>query len=96
MTEGKYGRSGGVPLTDELLAALVEEAEHGYEPERLARRPSQGRPPLGSKAATVFQVRLPPALHAALDHAAQVEETTPSDIVRKALRLYLIGETFAR
>ena len=83
--------SGGVKLTREQLDALVEEAEDGYDPDRLHSRSRRGRPPLGDQAATVFQVRLPPALRTALEHAADAEQTTPSDIVRRALRDYLVN-----
>ena len=91
MGETARDTSGGVKLTGEQLDALVEEAERGYDPERLRMRSRRGRPPLGSEAAAVFQVRLPPALRAALEQAADAERTTPSDIVRRALRDYLAG-----
>ena len=89
MTESRSGTSGGVDLTKEQLDALVEEADRGYDIDRLRTRSPRGRPPLGSQAATVFQVRLPPALREALEQAADTEQTTPSDIVRRALRDYL-------
>lgn len=85
------GTSGGVKLTSEQLDALTEEAERGYAPDRLRARSRRGRPPLGDEAATVFQVRLPPALRAALEQAADAEQTTPSDILRRALRDYLVN-----
>ena len=90
MAELNRGTSGGVKLTREQLDALVEEAERGYDPDRLRTQSRPGRPPLGDEAATVFQVRLPPALRTALEQAADAEQTTPSDIVRKALRDYLV------
>lgn len=85
------GTSGGVKLTREQLDALIEEAERGYVPDRLHARSRRGRPPLGDEAATVFQVRLPPALRAALEQAADADQTTPSDILRRALRYYLVN-----
>jgi hypothetical protein len=90
MGEQDRGTSGGVKLTSEQLDALVEEAERGYDADRLRARSRRGRPPLGSEAARVFQVRLPPALRTALEQAADAEQTTPSDIVRRALRDYLV------
>jgi predicted transcriptional regulator len=44
---------------------------------------------MGEKAAKVFQVRLEPDLRELLESEADAEETTPSDIVRRALRAYL-------
>ena len=35
---GVLGTSGGVPLTEELLDTLADEAEHGYAVERMRRR----------------------------------------------------------
>lgn len=91
VAESNRGTSGGVKLTREELDALLEEAERGYDLDRLRTRSRRGRPPLGDQAATVFQVRLPPALRAALEHAANAEGTTPSDVVRRALRDYLVN-----
>lgn len=47
--------SGGVELTDELLDRLAEEAEQGYEVDKLRPRTRRGRPPLGAQAATPAQ-----------------------------------------
>jgi hypothetical protein len=33
-----YGTSGGVPLTDEKIQELADEAERGYDPDQLAKR----------------------------------------------------------
>jgi hypothetical protein len=81
--------SGGVELTDEQLDAIVEEAERGYGAEQLRPRARPGRPSLGAEAATVFHVRLPGALREGLLRAADAEQTTPSDVVRRALAEYL-------
>ena len=91
MGEQDRGTSGGVKLTSDQLEALVEEAERGCDADRLRARSRRGRPPLGKEAATVFQVRLPPALRTALEQAADAEQTTPSDIVRRALHHYLVN-----
>lgn len=89
MADHKPDTSGGVELTDEVLDELADEAERGYDPEELRTRPGRGRPPLGTAAATVFHVRLPPALRDALDRAATDDQVTPSEVVRRALRSYL-------
>lgn len=83
------GTSGGVDLDDKLLRDLADEAEHGYEPKQLRPRPRRGRPPMGRTAATVFQVRLEPGLRDSLERFADDAATTPSEVVRAALRQYL-------
>lgn len=83
--------SGGVELDDELVQQLADEAERGYDTDRLRPRAPRGRPPIGDRAATVFHVRLQPSLRRALEHAADADETTPSDVVRQALACFLPG-----
>ena len=85
-TEKKFPTSGGVPLTEELLDELVAEAERGYDPTTM--RPV-GRPALGGGPSAVVQVRVDPALRGALAERAAGDATTPSEIVRRALRAYL-------
>ena len=85
-TEKKLPTSGGIPLTEELLDELVAEAERGYDPVTL--RPL-GRPALGDGPSTVVQVRVDPKLREALAARAEGDATTPSEIVRRALRAYL-------
>lgn len=83
-----HGRSkAGVELTDEVLERMASEAERGLDLKRLRRRP--GRPAMGSAAADSFPVRLEPELRRALDERAAADETTASEVVRKALRRYL-------
>lgn len=89
MVKKARGTSGGVKLSDDLVERLAAEAERGYDVERLARQRRRGRRPLGSGAATVFQVRLDPELRKALQARADADETTPSEIVRRALRSHL-------
>ena len=86
-TQKKHGTSRSVELTDELIEKLAEEAAAGYDDRRL--KPRRGRPPLGSAAATVFQVRLDPELRDALEQRATAECTTPSEMARRLLRLQL-------
>lgn len=89
MADPEHGTSGGVELTEERVRELAEQAQRGYDTERLRKRSRRGRPPLGQEAATVFHVRLQPSLRAALERRADEEETTPSDLVRRALRNFL-------
>lgn len=81
-----YGSSGGVEITDELVERLAGEAERGFDPRKLR---SRGRPPLGTAAAKVAQVRLPPELSAALERRAARDHVRPSEVIRTALREYL-------
>jgi hypothetical protein len=79
--------SGGVPVTDELVAELAAEAEAGYDVAIL--RPRGGRPSLGSAPAAVVPVRLDPELREALNARAESDHTTASDVIRQALRAWL-------
>jgi len=79
--------SGGVPVTDEVIERLTEEAEAGYDVAALRRR--GGRRPLGSGPAEVVPVRLDPELRAALAARAGAEDTSASEVIRQALRAWL-------
>lgn len=79
MDKSRHGTSGGVELTDELIEQLAREAEEGYGVRRLRPRSRRGRPPIGSEAAALFQVRLEPELRESLVRAAQIEQTSPSE-----------------
>jgi hypothetical protein len=77
----KDGRtSGGVPVTDELVQQLADEAEAGYDLEGLRR--CGGRGPLGSGPADVVPVRVDPELRAALAVRANAEHISSSDVIR--------------
>lgn len=89
MTDAGHGTSGGVDLTEQRVRELADEAARGYDPGRLRTRSRRGRPPIGREAATVFHVRLEPGLREVLEQRADAEETTPSAIVRSALREFL-------
>ena len=86
-----HGRTrNGQPITDADLEALTAEAEAGYDiDELIARRPKRGRPALGSSPASVESVRLDPELRQQLLERASSDETTPSEIIREALRRFL-------
>lgn len=81
-----YGTSGGADVTEEDIERLAREAEEGFDPRRLRRR--GGRPPMGSGPAEVVPVRLDPELRTQLDHRAEADETTASEVIRRALREY--------
>lgn len=89
MPDRKHGTSGGVELSEERVRELADEAERGYDTKQLRTRSRRGRPPLGREAASVFHVRLEPSLRGALERRADEEASTPSDIVRRALRDFL-------
>lgn len=85
-THGRTAR--GKPITDELVEALADKAEAGYDVDETLRRRG-GRPRIGSAAASVESVRLDPELRDALAQRARRDNETPSSIIRKALRRYL-------
>lgn len=91
MSKKTYGHTtSGRPITDADVQRLAEEAERGYDVDALvARRNKRGRPALGSAPATVESVRLDPELRDQLTARAQADGTTPSEVIRQALRDYL-------
>lgn len=90
MSKKTYGHTtSGQPITDADVQRLAEEAERGYDVDALiARRNKRGRPALGSAPASVESVRLDPELRNQLTARAQADGTTPSEVIRKALRDY--------
>jgi hypothetical protein len=91
MSEPTHGHTKtGRPITDTDVQRLTEEAERGYDVDLLvARRGKRGRPALGSAPASVESVRLDPELRDELTQRAKADGTTPSEIIRQALRDYL-------
>jgi hypothetical protein len=91
MTEKKSaGRTkSDVELTDDVLDQMAKEAEAGLDLSKLRRRP--GRPSMGSGPADTLPVRLDPELRKAVDERAVADHTTASDVVREALRHYLMA-----
>jgi uncharacterized protein (DUF4415 family) len=80
----------GRPITDEDVEKLAAEAEAGYDVEQLiARRNRRGRPAIGNAPSSVESVRLDPELRRQLLERAQADGTTPSELIREALRRYL-------
>ena len=86
MTPDTPPTSNDVPITDELVDSLVEEAERGYDVDKLRGR---GRPRLGKGPSQIVPVRLDPQLRRALEQRAADEHTTQSDVIRRALRTFL-------
>ena len=86
-----YGHTkSGHPITDEDVEKLAAEAEAGYDVEQLiARRNKRGRPTIGNAPSSVESVRLDPDLRRQLLERAQADGTTPSELIREALRRYL-------
>jgi hypothetical protein len=88
MTDANRPRTAsGEPVTDDLVQALADEAEAGYEPAELRRR--GGRKPIGSAAARVIPVRLDPELEQALRKRAAADHSNASEVIRDALRAWL-------
>jgi len=76
-------------LTDEVIEALADEAERGYDLSK-ARRVYVGRPPLGKAGPSPrVQVRVDPKLAKALKARARTEKRSVSEIARTALDEYL-------
>lgn len=78
----------GSPITDELVEAMADEAERGYDVEGLLQQ-RRGRRTMGSAAASVESVRLDPELKRDLLMRAAREGTSVSDLIRTAIRQYL-------
>lgn len=91
MSKKTHGHTeSGRPITDADVQRLADEAERGYDVAALiARRNKRGRPALGSGPSSVESVRLEPELRDQLTARAQADGTTPSEVIRQALRDYL-------
>lgn len=77
----------GRQVTDETIERLAQEAEAGYDVERLRR--TRGRKPMGGAAARVIPVRLDPELEQALRRRAKSDHSNASEVIRDALRAWL-------
>jgi hypothetical protein len=78
----------GTEITDEMVEAMADEAESGYDVDEILRRRG-GRPPIGSSAASVESVRLDPDLKRDLILRAAEEHISVSEAIRRAVRQYL-------
>jgi len=81
--------AGGTPIIDEMVEAMADEAERGYDVEEVLRRRRGGRPPMGSAASSVESVRLDPELKRDLLLRAAEEQTSVSEVIRRAIGQYL-------
>jgi hypothetical protein len=81
-------KADGTPITDEMIEAMADEAERGYDVEDLRRRRG-GRPALGSSPSTVESVRLDPELKRDLLLRAAAKGVSVSEAIREALRQYV-------
>ena len=81
-------RADGTPVTDQMIEAMTDEAEQGYDVEELLQR-RRGRPTMGSAVSSVESVRLDPELKRDLLLRAATEGTSVSEVIRAAVRQYL-------
>ncbi len=82
-----------VKVTDELAERLADDAEAGYPPDQIQVRPTgRGRPRLakGEGPSPTVNARLDDDLSDLLEQRADREGVPKSDIVREALRAYLV------
>ena len=87
---GAHGTTAdGTPITDEMVEAMADEAERGYDVEEIHRRRRGGRPPLGSAASSVESVRLDPELKRDVLLRAAEERISVSEAIRRAIGQYL-------
>ena len=87
---GTHGATAdGTPITDEMVEAMADEAERGYDVEEIDRRRRGGRPPLGSAASSVESVRLDPELKRDLLLRAAEERISVSEAIRRAIGQYV-------
>ena len=76
----------GEPVTEQAMDGWVDEAEQGYDLDRLRRR---GRRPVGDGPGQVIPVRLDKNLVAALGERAERDHVTRSAVIREAIRSYV-------
>ena len=80
----------GVPITDELIERLADDAEKGFGVDALVvRRGKRDRPTLGTGPSTVESVRLDAELREQLARRAEQEGVSVAELIREALRGYL-------
>lgn len=85
--DGVWGTVNGVPVTDDVIEDLVEDADKGFPG---ATFKPVGRPrTVGGKPAQTVTVRLDPDRISAVQERAEREHTSASEIMRRALDHYL-------
>ena len=73
------------PVTDNMIEEWANEAETGYDVEKLRKR---GRPALGVGPGAVVPVRMDAALLEALNARAEQEHVSRSEAIREAVRAW--------
>lgn len=76
----------GEPVSEQDIKDWAEEAERGYDVDRLRKR---GRRPLGDGPAQVVPVRMDETLLAAVAERAASDHVTRSEAIRAAIRAYV-------
>lgn len=76
----------GVPVSEEKIQEWADEAERGYDVEKLRKR---GRKPMGDGPARVVPVRVDDTLLSALDQRAEHDHMSRSEVIRAAIRAYV-------
>ena len=76
----------GKPVTEQDIKDWADEAERGYDVERLRKR---GRRPLGDGVAQVVPVRIDETLLTALTERADHDHVSRSEAIRAAIRAYV-------
>ncbi len=89
MAKTHGSKADGTPITDDMVEALADEAERGYDLEDILRRRSGGRPTMGAAASSVESVRLDPELKRDLLLRAAEEHISVSEAIRRAIGQYL-------
>lgn len=75
----------GVPVTDGMIQDWADEAEAGYDVEKLRKR---GRPTVGEGPGAVVPVRMDAALLEALNARAEKDHVSRSEAIRAAVRAW--------
>ena len=76
----------GKPVTEQDVKDWADEAERGYDVDRLRKR---GRKPLGDGPAQVVPVRIDETLLAAVVDRAERDHVSRSEAIRAAIRAYV-------
>lgn len=76
----------GKAVTEQDIQDWADEAEQGYDVDRLRKR---GRRPLGDGPAQVVPVRIDEALLAAVVERAERDHVSRSEAIRAAIRAYV-------
>lgn len=77
-----------VPVTEEQIQNWADEAERGYDIDKLRKR-GRGRKPVGDGPGQVVPVRIDDTLLVAVNERAAHDATSRSEIIRAAIRAYV-------